>query len=41
MKYILLILQIFLVSCSNDAYIWNFLVNSGLTKEGTAGLMGN
>ena len=41
MKYILLILQIFLVSCSNDVYIWNFLVNSGLTKEGTAGLMGN
>ena len=33
--------MIFFISCSNDAYIWNFLVSSGLTKEGAAGLMGN
>lgn len=41
MKYIFFIFHIFLISCSNDAYIWNFLVNKGLTKEGTAGVMGN
>ena len=41
LKLFLLIIKIFLISCSNDAYIWNFFVKSGLTKEGTAGLMGN
>ena len=41
MKYIFFILLIFAISCKNDAYIWNFLMNSGFTKEGTAGLMGN
>ena len=41
MKYIFFILLIFLISCKNDEYIWNFLMNSGFTKEGTAGLMGN
>ena len=41
LKLFLLLIKIFLISCSNDAYIWNYLVRSGLTKAGTAGLMGN
>ena len=43
MKYILLLLFKLVISSftSNEKETWNYLINAGLTKEGTAGLMGN
>ena len=43
MKYILLIALILGISSynGNEQFVWNYLRNSGLTKAGAAGMMGN
>lgn len=43
MKYILLIALILGISSftQNEQTVWNYLIRAGLTKAGTAGLMGN
>ena len=43
MKYILLLLLIFGISCAtqNEKIVWDYLRQEGLTEAGAAGLMGN
>ena len=43
MKYIILLALIIEITSFTDEEktAWNFLIKAGLTKEGTAGLMGN
>ena len=43
MKYILFLSLIIFISSytENEKIVWDFLINSGMTKAGAAGLMGN